>query len=174
MSSPSTSTSPSLKKGGAGKSTKLMTLRNFTDLAELMKDGGNLTEAEELYRAGLEGRERILGKDHPETLNCMHDLSLVLEVKRKFRDAEFMFRDTLAAKEKVLGRSDPSTCQTAFSLADMLRKLNRHQEAIVLFSYAHTGYTQTYGARHRNSILAEKRLEIVVKEQKAKCGCTVQ
>ncbi len=57
-------------------STKIMTLKNFSELGDVMKGSGKLHEAEELYRTGLEGRERILGKDHPETLNCMHNLSI--------------------------------------------------------------------------------------------------
>lgn len=146
-------------------SSKAMTLRNFTDLADVMKNSGKLAEAEELYRTGLEGRERILGKDHPETLNCMHNLALVLEAKRKFDDAETTFRACLVAKERILGHENPTTCQTAFCLGDLLRKVNRSKEAIELFEYAYNGYVQLHGEKHKNSKLAKLRIEAMQSEK---------
>lgn len=152
--------------------SKVMTLRNFTDLADVMKNSGKLTEAEELYRTGLEGRERILGKDHPETLNCMHNLALVLEAKRKFTDAETTFRACLVAKERVLGHANPSTCQTAFCLGDLLRKVNRSKEALELFEFAYQGYVELYGEKHKNTKLAKQRVA-AVQNERGPVSCTI-
>ncbi len=153
-------------------SSKVMTLRNFTDLADVMKESGKLTEAEELYRTGLDGRERILGKDHPETLNCMHNLALVLEAKRKFAESETTFRACLVAKERVLGPSNASTCQTAFCLGDLLRKLNRLNEALEMFEFAERGYNELYGEKHKNTKLSRERVQ-AIKSHKNSTSCII-
>lgn len=159
------------KKVGPAKGTslKIMTLKNYSELGEVMKDSGKLHEAEELYRTGLEGREKVLGKDHPETLNCMHNLALILEAKRKFNDAEMAFRATLIARERVLGAVHPDTCNTAFCLADLLRKVSRRAEAKEFFEFAQRGYLETLGESHKFTKLVTKRLITLEKEGKNVC-----
>ena len=43
-------------------------------------------------RRALEGREKVLGKDHPDTLTSVGNLALVLGYQRKYKAAEEMNR----------------------------------------------------------------------------------
>ncbi|KAH7123389.1 hypothetical protein B0J13DRAFT_531505 [Dactylonectria estremocensis] len=67
---------------------------------------GMYEEAGEMNRRALEIRERVLGREHPDTLTSVHILALVLQDQGKHEEAEQMNRRTLDAKEKVLGRID--------------------------------------------------------------------
>ena len=40
---------------------------------------GRHTEAEPLYRRALDGREKVLGAEHPDTLASLNNLAILLE-----------------------------------------------------------------------------------------------
>lgn len=140
----------------SSKSKAVFTLRDFTTLGDVLKEGGKLREAEDLYLSGLQGREKALGRDHPETLSTAHNLALIYEAQRKFSEAEDLYKVTLAARERLFGREHPAPCCTAFCLGDMLRKLDRRVEARQYLVYAHNGFLQTLGKEHKNTRLCAK------------------
>jgi tetratricopeptide (TPR) repeat protein len=142
---------------------KFLTVRNFANLAEAAKEAGKLQEAEEFFRTAYHGKIKILGKFHPETITVLHDLALVLELKRKFDDSIEVFLEALHTREKVLGPKHPSTCSTAFCLGDLYRKLSRYDEAEKMFQYSYDGYLHTVGAADKNTKLALSRLKNVRK-----------
>ena len=49
---------------------------------------GKLEEAEVLSRRALEGRERVLGVDHPKTLISVNNLGSLLQAQGKLEEAE--------------------------------------------------------------------------------------
>ena len=55
----------------------------------------------------LEGSEKVLGEEHPNTLTTMSNLALVLRYQGKFEAAEKMNLRALRGSEKVLGKSTP-------------------------------------------------------------------
>jgi tetratricopeptide (TPR) repeat protein len=56
-----------------------------------------------MLRRALEAREKVLGREHPNTLISVNNLGSVLDKQGKFEEAEAMHRRALAAREKVLG-----------------------------------------------------------------------
>lgn len=156
---PSSRLSPEKSMTPQNSSAKLLTLRNFSVLGDVFKETGKLREAEDLYRSGLQGREKVLGCDHPETLTAAHNLSLILEAQRKFTDAEELFRSTIDARQRVFGKNHPATCSTAYCLGDMLRKLGRKAEAIEWIDFALQGYVEFLGEEHANTKLCRRVLK---------------
>jgi hypothetical protein len=57
-----------------------------------------------MHRRALEAREKMLGREHPSTLNSVTHLGHVLSNQGKYEEAEAMHRRALEAQEKVLGR----------------------------------------------------------------------
>ena len=47
-------------------------------LANVLGDQGKLDEAKAMYERALAGQERALGADHPETLDTVHNLAILL------------------------------------------------------------------------------------------------
>jgi len=150
-------------------SSKNLTLKNFSVLADVSKDQGKLREAEELFRAAIAGKGKVLGRDHPETLNSLHSLALVLEARRNFSESENVFQDALIAKERMLGPTNESTCVTAFCLGDLYRKLSRYNDALKMYHYAYEGYVQSYGENHKYTKLVAMRIKTVEREKNSHC-----
>lgn len=70
-------------------------------------------EAGVMCQRALEAREKMLGRDHPNTLTCVSTLGSVLDNQAKYEEAEAMHRRALKAREKVLGPHSPMSVTLA-------------------------------------------------------------
>ncbi|KAH0565005.1 hypothetical protein GP486_001603 [Trichoglossum hirsutum] len=77
----------------------------------------------------LDPEEKVLGEEHPSTLNSMNNLALVLRQQGKYEAAEKMHRRTLILRKKVLGEEHPSTLASMNNLAEMLRQQGNYEAA---------------------------------------------
>ena len=75
-----------------------------------------------LYRRALEGRERVLGVDHPYTLTSVACLGWLLKEQGKLEEAEVLSRRALEGRERVLGVDHPSTLNARGNLGLLLMK----------------------------------------------------
>lgn len=66
-------------------------------------------------------RERVLGKEHPETLASLNNLVLVLSSQGRYEEAERIYRQVLAVRERVLGKEHSLTLTSINNLAEVLR-----------------------------------------------------
>lgn len=73
-----------------------------------------------MHRLVLKGREKVLGKEHLDTLMSMHNLATVLECQGKYEKAEEMHRRALRVIEKVPGKEHPDTPMSMNNLALVL------------------------------------------------------
>jgi hypothetical protein len=62
---------------------------------------GNYDEAEGMHRRGLEGRGKVLGKEHPATLSSMNNMALVLDYQGNYDEAERMHGQVLDIRQRV-------------------------------------------------------------------------
>ncbi|OJD14862.1 hypothetical protein AJ78_04838 [Emergomyces pasteurianus Ep9510] len=95
----------------------------------LKEKGGNLQEAEPLYRRALAGLERedVLGLMDPRTLNAMYSVGMICLRQGRYAEAEGYLRRVLDGREKVLGADDNLTIATVMNLANCLSKLAQEQ-----------------------------------------------
>ena len=73
-----------------------------------------------MNRRALEGREKALGKEHPNTLTSVSNLASVLRYQGKYEEVEEMNRRALEGKEKALGKEHPNTLTSVSNLALVL------------------------------------------------------
>ena len=78
---------------------------------------GKYNEAEAMHRRALEGREKALGFEHPDTLTSVSNLRSVLSSQGKYDEAEAMHRRALEGYEKALGLKHPDTLTSVYYLA---------------------------------------------------------
>jgi hypothetical protein len=78
------------------------------ELGRLLRSQGKYADAVSIYQELLMSLMKVLGKKHPNTINCMHVLARTLEEEEKYAEAELIFRDILARKKATL-QEDPST-----------------------------------------------------------------
>lgn len=68
-----------------------MPLTSVGNLALVLRDQRRYDEAEQMNRRALEGREKVLGAEHPDTLTSVGILALVLQDQNE--DAELSSDD---------------------------------------------------------------------------------
>ncbi len=77
----------------------------------------------------LTDRDRVLGKDHPNTLTSLNNLAALLKSKGKPADAEPLYRRALEGRQKLLGDEHPNTLSSLNNLAHLLRDQGKNKEA---------------------------------------------
>ncbi len=90
---------------------------------------GLYDEAGRRHKAALEIRARELGEEHPDTLQSMNDLGMVLRKQSLYSDAEGLYRRALGIQRSVLGEEHPDTLTTMNNIANALRTQGRISEA---------------------------------------------
>ena len=81
---------------------------------------GNYNDAEQMDRRALDSKEKVLGKEHPDTLTSVSNLALVLQYQGKYDEAEQIDRRALDGREKALGKEHPDTLISVSNLALVL------------------------------------------------------
>jgi tetratricopeptide (TPR) repeat protein len=82
----------------------------------------------------------LLGEEHPDTLETMHNLAGVYREQGKFAQAEPLFVRTLEGRRRLLGEEHPDTLLTARVLADLYRyDMMRLERSIPLFEQVWAG-----------------------------------
>ena len=88
---------------------------------------GKRVEAEPLFREALDGKRRVLGDDHADTLACISSLALLLRAQGKLADAEQLFREAFAGRRRTLGNEHPSTLTSKRYLESILREMGKEE-----------------------------------------------
>ncbi len=82
---------------------------SMNNLALVLGDLGRYNEAEQMHRQAFELREKVLGREHPDTLTSMDNLAWTLRSLGRYDKAEQMHRQAFELREKVLGPKHPHT-----------------------------------------------------------------
>ncbi len=116
---------------------------------EVAGDVPRTIEVGESLTAGL---ERVLGPDHPDTLNARNNLAAAYQVAGRAADAIPLFEHTLVARERVLGPNHPDTLSSQNDLAAAYQHVGRHAEAILLFKLIVAARERLLGADHPSTL----------------------
>jgi non-specific serine/threonine protein kinase/serine/threonine-protein kinase len=114
----------------------------------LLKSMGRLAEAERYYREALEGRRRVLGDDHPRTLQSLNNMGGLLAAMGKFADAEPYVREALESQLRVLGNDHPETLNSIHNVGSLLQSMGRYEEAEPYYREALEGSRRVLGDDH--------------------------
>src|SRR5205814_1095177 len=97
----------------------------MTQIADAFLKLGRMQEAELLHRDALERRRKLLGEDHPDTLQAMNNYAWCLGYLGRWQEAEPFFRDALQRRRRVLGEDHPDTINSNNNYAYVLTRLGR-------------------------------------------------
>ncbi|KAG8467187.1 hypothetical protein KFE25_000503 [Diacronema lutheri] len=131
-------------------------------LARLLHDQGELSEAEILFRRALEGRERQLGTEHADTLQSASNLAVLLHARGALAEAEPLFRRALDGRERQLGTEHALALQSAHNLAGLLHARGALAEAEPLFRRALDGRERALGARDLTALASARNLAVLL------------
>ncbi|RPB01269.1 TPR-like protein [Choiromyces venosus 120613-1] len=121
-------------------------------------------ESEAMFHRALEGREKVLGPDHPGTLTIVNNLAFVLNDRGRYGESEAMFHRALEGREKVFGPDHPDTLANVNNLASVLQNLGRHGESEAMFHRALEGREKVFGPDHPDTLTSVNNLASVLQD----------
>jgi tetratricopeptide (TPR) repeat protein len=88
-------------------------------LTRYFESRGRYDEAEALCKRVLEGMEKHLGNEHPDTLISMNNLANVYRSQGRYDEAEEHHKGALKGRKKHLGNDHPVTLSSMNNLASV-------------------------------------------------------
>jgi tetratricopeptide (TPR) repeat protein len=99
-------------------------------------DEGRYAEVEEMQRELIDIERRVLGTEHPSTLQTIGNLARTLKREGRYAEAEKMQREMIDIKRRVLGPEHPETAASVYNLACFVARQGRRDEALSLLDQA--------------------------------------
>ncbi|KAJ5827818.1 Tetratricopeptide-like helical [Penicillium robsamsonii] len=123
-------------------------------------------EAETILRQALQGREKVLGEDHEETLRSAHWLGLSLFRQKRYNEAVRMSRRALRGRKNVLGHNHEETLRSAHWLGHSLYNNGQYKEAETMFRQTLQGREQVLGHDSKETLYSAHYLGLSLHRQK--------
>jgi tetratricopeptide (TPR) repeat protein len=121
--------------------------------------------AEKTVKKAISARERVLGKEHPDTLLSVSILALVLRHQGKYEAAEEMTRRALEGSEKALGKEHPHTLTYVSNLALVLQNQGKYEAAEEMNRRALEGSEKVLGKEYPDTLTSVSNLALVLQYQ---------
>ncbi len=128
------------------------------NLGVSLKDGGELAEAESLYRSALTTLRKQLGAEHRSTLVVQNNLANLLMETRHFDEALTLHQQTLTLRRRALGEKHADVAQSLMNLAQTESAMAQHTAALRDGEAALAAYKNVLGAEHHDTVLARAEL----------------
>ncbi|KAL1991172.1 hypothetical protein VTN49DRAFT_5676 [Thermomyces lanuginosus] len=122
---------------------------------------GQYNEAETTHRQALEIREKILGRNNPDTLTSVRNLGLALERQRLYERAEALYRRALDGRLKVLGPDHPDILASISNWGDVLVFQGEYEKVEAMFRRALKGREKVLGSHHPDTLSSARKLDHV-------------
>ena len=130
----------------------LVKARLLQSLAEEMREAGLLESATAPQEAAGALRRRVLGEDHPDTLESLNSMGNLLRAQGKLAEAENALRTALAGRRRALGDAHPDTLMSLDDQGSMLFSQGKFPDARSRFREALAGRRQVLGDDHPSTL----------------------
>ncbi|KAF4212255.1 hypothetical protein CNMCM5878_001473 [Aspergillus fumigatiaffinis] len=119
------------------------------DLCKIYQEEGDLCESERIVNEALEESERILGPNHPLSLDIREVLVQVLVQGDNYEVAESCHRQLLQLKMEGLGKKHPRTLTCLSNFSSTLQSMNKFDEAEECARLAFEGLKDIFDWNHK-------------------------
>ena len=145
--------------GEADKELARIMLRlRFVALYHLIELGDSTPQAIAVGEPLTADLERLLGPDHPDTLNSRNSLAAAYLAAGRVADAIPLFEQTLAARERLLGPDHSDTLTSRNNLANAYQDAGRVADAIPLFELNLAARERLLGVGHPRTLSSRSNL----------------
>ncbi|OCK88016.1 uncharacterized protein K441DRAFT_591444, partial [Cenococcum geophilum 1.58] len=79
--------------------------------------------AEEMNRRALEGREKALGKEHPDTLASVYFLAFLLHQQQQYEAASVLYQRAGSGYKRALGPEHPTTVACSKHYSSLIQEM---------------------------------------------------
>jgi tetratricopeptide (TPR) repeat protein len=134
------------------------TLTSMDNLAETLRDRGDLEGAQRYLERVLKTRALILGSEHPDTLSSMGKLAETLSARGDLQGAQKYEERVLEASARSLGREHPLTLTSMNNLAQTLYARGDLVGAQHLYERMLDARTRVLGPEHPDTLIGMNNL----------------
>lgn len=106
----------------------------MSNLAACYQVSGQYTKAESMFERVLETRERIMPRDHPDTLTCLNNLAGIYLDQGRYLDAAPLLERALKVSGNVLDEEHPLVLALLNKLSDLRAAMGESAQAFELRS----------------------------------------
>ena len=86
-------------------------------------------KAEYLLLRALDGRQRTLGNDHPDTTESKNDLAILYKEQSRYEEAEPLLIQAIEGRRLKLGDAHPHTLESLNNLIGLYEAWNKPEKA---------------------------------------------
>ncbi len=140
--------------------------RALNEHALTIKAQGRYSEAEGLYRQGLDIARMTIGDSDPDYATRLNNLANVVQLQGRYLEAEGIYRQALDIDRKTIGEAHQDYATHLNNLATVVQAQGRYPEAEKLFRQALEIARQTIGDAHPNYASGLNNLAGVVRAQR--------
>ena len=126
---------------------------------------GSYDLATQLLQWALAGKEKTLGKEHPDTLTTVHDMASVFDNQGEYDKALKWYQRTLDGEEKTLGKDHPDTLTTVHGMASVFDNQGEYDKALLWYQRALDGKEKTLGKDHPSTLNTVHNMALVFANQ---------
>ena len=134
-------------------------------IGETYRKLGLYDQAEPHMLAARETRSRLLGDEHPETLEATHNLSNLYWYQGRYDEVESLVLELLATRKSVLGEDHPDTLRSMHNLAMLYGNQGRYVEAEPLYLETLESLRHVLGTDHSVTLLCMHNLASMYRDQ---------
>jgi tetratricopeptide (TPR) repeat protein len=146
-----------------GVLTTTLTRLRFRALDYLIELGDSATHAIALGEPLLVDLERLLGSDHPDSVNARDSLAAAYQAAGRADDATSLFEGALVARVRLLGPDHPDTLTLQNNLAAACQAAGRADEAILMFRMTLAARERLLGPDHPDTLRSQNGLAAAYK-----------
>jgi tetratricopeptide (TPR) repeat protein len=125
------------------------------------RDLGLYPEAQRQLERAVELRRRVLGQNHPDTLNTSDKLAVLYWRQGKYVQAEPLCAKVLEVRRRVLGEEHPDTLDAMESLALLYKDQGRYALAEPLYKKVLESQRRVLGEEHEGTLETTERLALL-------------
>jgi len=140
--------------------------RRADELADQAQQARLYAEAEKLERETIDIYRRVLGPQHPDTLESMTNLGSTLDSEHRYQEAERLQREVFEVQRRIIGAENPATLGSMNNLAFSLERQDRYGEAEKLYGEALEIQRRVLGPSHPITLLSMDNLAHTLAERK--------
>lgn len=121
--------------------------------------------SEPYYRDALEGYRRVLGDEHPKTLESIYNLGSILYAKGAYGEAEQFVREAMDGTRRIRGNDHFETLRTINNMGALLQGRGKLTDAEPLYREAMDGSRRLLGDDHPDTIIAINNMGALLQAQ---------
>jgi len=140
-------------------------------LADVLAEQDLWEESESLMSVVFEGRKKLLGITHVDTLNTAAQLAIILIHRNQMNEAEELSRYVMQQRQHVLGPEHPHTVVSEREYAFTLENNHKYREAEAVYRDVINRNVKMWGVEHEDTLHTLKSLIYMLWSQRKYNDC---